>query len=324
MFHMIEQIDLKDRKILFELEQNSRQSLSQIAKKVGLKKETLFHRMKSLEKRGIIKNYLTEINVYKLGFQFYPILIKFQNTTPQIEERIFDYFEKSQFTAWLTKCEGFWDLNATLITKNNFELKIFLDEFLEKYSSYISDKHIFITTETHYFKRGFWLGKKTNQIVSTGGEPAIELEKSDISLLRILSTNARRPLVEIGKNLNLTAKNVAYKINKLKKNKIIQGSRILVDFSKIGYKFYKVWFSLQNITKQNLNVLMNYFQDHSNIIWATKLIGYYDLSIELEVKDIDEFREIIKNIKQKFSKLIKKHESLLIFEETLMNYLPKK
>jgi len=323
MFHMIELVDLKDRKILFELEQDSRQSLSQIAKKVGLKKETVFHRMRSLEKRGIIKNYLTEINIYKLGFQFYPILIKFQNSTPQIEEDIFDYFKKSQFIAWLTKCEGFWDLNATIITKNNFELKIFLDEFLEKYSAYISDKHIFITTEIHYFKRGFWLGKKINQTVSTGGEPTIEPENSDIALLRILSTNARKPLVEIGRDLNLTAKNVAYKINKLKKNKIIQGSRILVDFSKIGYKFYKVWFTLQDITKQNFKMLMNYFQDHPNIIWATKFIGYYDLSIELEVKDTDEFREIINDVKQKFSKLIKKHESLLIFKETIMNYLPK-
>ena len=103
MFHMIELVDLKDRKILFELEQDSRQSLSQIAKKVGLKKETVFHRMRSLEKRGIIKNYLTEINIYKLGFQFYPILIKFQNSTPQIEEDIFDYFKKNQFISLLTK-----------------------------------------------------------------------------------------------------------------------------------------------------------------------------------------------------------------------------
>ncbi len=320
---MFEQLDLKDKKILFELEQDSRQSLSKIAKKVGLKKETLFHRMRSLEKRGIIKKYLTEIDVYKLGFQYYPILMKFQNSTPHIEEQIFNYFRKSQFTAWLTECEGFWDLNATLIAKNNFELKKFFDDFLGKYSSYISDKHVFITTEICYFKRGFWLGKKTNLIVSTGGESAIELEDADIALLRVLSTNARKPLVEIGRDLNLTAKNVAYKINKLKKNKIIQGSRILVDSSKIGYKLYKVWFSLQDMTNQNFMMLMSYFQDRPNIIWSTKLIGYYDLSIELEVKDTDEFREIINDIKQRFSKLIKKHESLLIFKETVMNYLPK-
>ena len=68
---MKELLDLKDKRILFELEQDSRQSLNQLSKKVGLKKETLFHRIKNLEKRRIIKGYLTEIDIYKLGFQYY-------------------------------------------------------------------------------------------------------------------------------------------------------------------------------------------------------------------------------------------------------------
>src|SRR3989338_8609048 len=103
MFHMIELVDLKDRKILFELEQDSRQSLSKIAKKVSLKKETVFHRIKSLENRGIIKYYLTEINTYKLGYLYYPMLLRFQNTTPHIEKEIIQYLLNSPYIAWLTK-----------------------------------------------------------------------------------------------------------------------------------------------------------------------------------------------------------------------------
>jgi hypothetical protein len=42
----------------------------------------------------------------------------------------------------------------------------------------------------------------------------------------------------------------------------------------------------------------------------------------MEVKDVEEFRIIVNEIKKKFSGLIRKHESLLIFEEGIMNYLP--
>src|SRR3989338_3636047 len=140
---MKELLDLKDRKILFELEQNSRQSLGKIAKKVGLKKETVFHRIKSLEIRGIIKKYLTEINISKLGYQFYPVLIKYQATTPQKEEEIYNYLKKNKYMAWLTTCEGAWDINFTLITRGNRQLNEFMDEFLSLYGSHISDKHIF-------------------------------------------------------------------------------------------------------------------------------------------------------------------------------------
>ena len=84
-----------------------------------------------------------------------------------------------------------------------------------------------------------------------------------------------------------------HKIKRLEKENIIQGSRILVDFLKIGYKFYKVWFSLKDVTEENFKKLMSHFKEHPNIIWATKFIGFYDLSIEIEVKDVEEFRKIL-------------------------------
>ena len=321
---MKEILDLKDKKILFELEQDSQQSLNQLAKKVGLKKETVFHRIKNLEMKGIIKKYLIEIDVYKLGFQFYPMLIRYQDTTPEIEEEIYLYLKGNKYVAWLTKCEGAWDINLTLITKGNSELNDFLNVFLSKYGQYLSDKHVFITTEIHYFKRGFWLNKPTAQTVSTSGEKKIEIDELEFKLLKILASDARKPLIELGGTLRTSPKNISYRIKKLEKEKIIQGSRILVDFSKIGYKFYKIWFSLKSMNKENFSKLLTYFRHHPNIIWTTKTIGFYDLSIEMEVRDVEEFRSIINEIKKKFFHMIKKHESLLIFEEGVMNYLPDK
>ena len=55
-------IDLKDRKILYELDLNSRQSLTAIGKKVGLKKDVVSYRIKKLEDEGIIKNYYAFID----------------------------------------------------------------------------------------------------------------------------------------------------------------------------------------------------------------------------------------------------------------------
>ena len=64
----MEKIDLKDRKILFELDINSRQTLTQIGRKVGLPKTVVAYRIKRLQERGIIKSFYTVIDVYKLGF----------------------------------------------------------------------------------------------------------------------------------------------------------------------------------------------------------------------------------------------------------------
>jgi len=51
-------IDLKDRKILYQLDLNSRQSLTQIGKNVGLKKDVVSYRIKRLQDEGVIKDLL--------------------------------------------------------------------------------------------------------------------------------------------------------------------------------------------------------------------------------------------------------------------------
>ncbi|MFA5173670.1 MAG: Lrp/AsnC family transcriptional regulator [Candidatus Pacearchaeota archaeon] len=318
----IYELDLKDRKILYELEQDSRQSLNEIAKKVRLKKETVFHRIKNLEKQGIIKKYLLEINSYKMGYEFYSILLRYKDTTPNIEEKIYNFLKNNKNVGWLTKCEGAWDINLTVITKGNLKLKDFLDELITKFGDYISDKQIFTTTELTYFKRGFWLDKPHTKTITTGTSDIAEIKEADYKLIRILSNDARKPLVDIGNILKTDAKNVAYKIKKYEKEGIIQGSKILVDFTKIGYKFYKTYFSLKNTNEEKIKKLFEFLQNSKNIIWATKMIGSYDLSIEMEVKDTEEFRKILDNLKLNFSDIINKHESLLVFEEAVLNYLP--
>ena len=60
-------IDLKDRKILYQLDLDSRQSLTQIGKNVGLNKDIVSYRIKKLQDEGVIKSFWTLIDAYKLS-----------------------------------------------------------------------------------------------------------------------------------------------------------------------------------------------------------------------------------------------------------------
>ncbi len=85
-------IDLKDRKILYELDLDCRQSNTQIGKKVGLKKDVVSYRIKRMQDEGIITNFWTAINTFKLGYQVYRIYINFQYVSSQIKEKIIQHF----------------------------------------------------------------------------------------------------------------------------------------------------------------------------------------------------------------------------------------
>ena len=64
-------IDLKERKILYHLDLNCRQSFTQIGKKVGLSKELVKYRVLRMEEEGIITGYWTCIDSYRFGYQVY-------------------------------------------------------------------------------------------------------------------------------------------------------------------------------------------------------------------------------------------------------------
>ena len=105
-------IDLKDRKILYQLDQNSRQTLSRLGKKVGLHENGVAYRLNRLEKQGIIKNYYTVVDAYKLGYLPVRFYLKFQFTSPDIEERIIQYFKNNEQTWWIVTLEGKYDYTA--------------------------------------------------------------------------------------------------------------------------------------------------------------------------------------------------------------------
>ena len=88
---MSPKIDLKDRKILFELDKNARISYAQIGKKVGLSTEVVHYRIKRFEEKGIITNYHTSINFCKLGLTHFKICLKFNGIDLKTEE---NYYKK--------------------------------------------------------------------------------------------------------------------------------------------------------------------------------------------------------------------------------------
>ena len=61
----MEKVDIKDKKIIFHLLQNSRQPLSKIGKNVRQSKELVSYRVKRLQEKQIIKKFTTMTDASK-------------------------------------------------------------------------------------------------------------------------------------------------------------------------------------------------------------------------------------------------------------------
>ena len=72
-------LDLFDKKIIYELEKDSSQQASRIAKKIKRSKEFVNFRIHRLEKENIILGYSAIVDMAKLEYITLRIYIKWQN-----------------------------------------------------------------------------------------------------------------------------------------------------------------------------------------------------------------------------------------------------
>ena len=133
-------LDLKDRKILYQLDLNCRQSNAQIGKKVGLSRKVVEYRIKKMEEEGIIKGYYTCVDAYKLGYYFYRFYINFQYVSSDLKKEIIDYFVNYNYISTIGTTNNLYDLIAVIWVNNINEFYNFWEKTLVKYGNYFSEQ----------------------------------------------------------------------------------------------------------------------------------------------------------------------------------------
>lgn len=316
-------LDLKDKKILYELDLNSRATLNEIAKKVGLSKQVVDYRLKNLIKEEVIQQFYTIINFSKLGYTQYKLYLKFQNVNLGREKEIIDYWTQNKNSVWVASCRGRWDLVVSILAKDINEFGEILNNFINKYGIFVLEKDVLITQISPVFTKAYLTESKEKRKFTYGGEiEHYELDPIDEKILRILSTNARRTILEIMDKLNLTRDVINYRMKKLTKDDILSQYRISINLDKISHKLYKIILRLHSLTPEKEKQLMTYIASHPHGMQYLKLVGSWDVELEFEVKDDEQLHSILLEIRDKFSDIIRDYDTLLIHQEHKLNYYP--
>ncbi|MDO8480819.1 MAG: AsnC family transcriptional regulator, partial [Nanoarchaeota archaeon] len=259
-------LDVKDRKILYQLDVNARQSASEIGRKVGLDKQVVAYRIHRLLEEGAISQFYAVYDTSKLGFTTYKILIRLQNTTTAKEQEIIQFITTHPRVQFSMSCDGNFDLVFNVLAKSAIELNEILADFENKYGAYIAEKQLIIMLLSSFFTRDYLLGKKISERrkpVYFGSKPEeIRLDETDYSVLGLLGEDARMPLIEIAKRSKASADTVALRIRKLEKSGIIHAYLLLPQFSALGQLSYKLLFSLHHLSKERESALYEFCRQH--------------------------------------------------------------
>ncbi len=294
------ELDLLDRKIMYELDLNARQTASQLARKVRRSKETVNFRMKRLLADGWLKGFYGVFNTSKLGEYYYKIYLKFKNTTPKIEEEIVEYIGEEEQIVYLASIEGYYDCICLVMCRNADDMLKFFRPFMKRYGGYVQEKEIVTFLTTHRLNAKFLYAGTTRK--DWHYPVAVEnfsIDDTDRKILKALSGDARLPLTEIAKRCGVDAKVVKYRMKKLEDDGIILAYVTAPDFDRIGRQFVQLNLSLNDPTA--IGQMIEYFDSTNTCLFALEMLGKYDLAVELHVQDSRQLKGIIDGFREKFT-----------------------
>ncbi len=316
-------LDLFDKKILFELDKDSSQPISKIAKKIKRSKEFANFRIHRLEKEKIILGYSAIVDMSKLGYFTFRIYLRWQNMTQEQKQQFYDEVKIKENVWTTTVLHGKWDFAFFIGVKSIDTFHQLWNEIQLNYKDKIAESKIAIYAPVHNFNKRFFVdyNKNPEAVERIYGKGSLtDFDELDEKIIRLYAGNVRVSFPEIAKELSVTSETVRKRIMGMEKKGIIVGYKINPNLQALGFQGYRVDFLLNSV-KRNKE-LFEYLKQHKYFYQINKSIGGADFETEIVVKDLNHLLEILEEVVKQFSDVIKGYEYFGYTEFPTLSIVP--
>ena len=308
-------LDLKDKKILYILAQEARTPASAIAKQVGLSKDAVKYRIRQLEKKKIIYNYIAVIDNDKLGFYAYDLFMRL-NIPPGQESKITGYFDNHPNICWSCFMSGQWNFFVELLCSSNREFHEITKDIAAKFSSMLEDYEFHLVGDTYRLTQlveplydGKGLSVKADRPLGIpSGQARVALDDVEKKLLTVLRDEALLPVHKLAKRMGVTAEVVRYRLRKLRDEGVLLRTTPTIDYSVLGFVEYILLIKLRNLTPERENRLRQRVQHIPLIKYCYRAQGEQTFFAILNARSVDEVESMLKSIRVDSFDIIKSVE----------------
>lgn len=322
----MKELTIKDRKLLYYLSLNSRESHTKIAKKVGLSKGAVGYKIRTFLEKGIIKNFSAVINTGALDATSFSMLIKLNKPLEKSPE-IKNYFISHPNSLWVMSLSGTYDLFIEFITfsfrhMNNLvkEIKEELGETLNHYELHLLEETLKVEHLIEDIYKGLDLqkpGLKTREFKEK------KLDSLDKQILCVLAQNSEMSLTDLAFKVKSKWDIVRYRIKQMEDAGVLLGYFPEIDYSKLGYSRFICKLELINLTLPVFKELKTKIKYHGSITYAFVNTNSVSILFDIQVKELGEIDLFLGELQERFKNQIKNIDYYIVREQLKFNLFPE-
>lgn len=309
-------LDRLDRRLLFELDKNSRLSFTALGRLLRIPQETVRYRLHGLLEQGIIEHLITFFDTGRLGYTYYKVLLKLFNVNEAQVLALIHSLKRHPAVNWIARTDGIFDICFTIRTSRIHDLSQFLDELKENYRSIILRITFGVNIEVEFAVRDYLVSRtRISQPVHYSTQEQLKREEHvpdeiDLAILRNLANDTRATGAKIAELLKLSTETILTRIRRLEKQNLITRYSIQPNLEKIGMINYYVFIYLSSATQERIQEFRSFCRKDIHIVYFIKALGEWDFELNIEAESLSQYREIMMHLTKEFSDIIRDYLSL--------------
>lgn len=318
-------LDLKDKKIMAILVDDARISLTQLAKKVGLKRETVDYRIKKLIEKKIITGFAPFINFKMLGYSFFEIFLLFDEIGDTKRKELLSELTALPSVMNVIEYNDRWDVKITILAKDIEEFDSINDKIQRSLGKQLLEKErLALLSEYAELSASelFQPGKRVFESKTKKKEKP-KIDEKDRKILKCLSEDCRQSTYQIADKLKISPDGVGLRIKKMVESGVIEKFATWYDNSKFPLYWHTFAAKLNSFDQTTENKIKNLINENSKIKSARKTLGNWDILFSIVAESQKEIHQSVKEIRKSLSGSMKNYQTWLAYKEVYFNPFPE-
>lgn len=311
--------------LLSLLAQNCRFSHVALGKALRLSKDAVRYRIAELERSGYLPQYILFVDARKLGFYRYHLLLRLDASLKKKAE-LFSKLSSHPAVMWVNSFVGRFDLQIIIDARSNFEVQDYREALFgllkEKVLESIVLGHLYDLEFTQLNPTlrlplsieesndaSFHPEATSKRFPVTSEFQEVSVDKIDVDILKALADNPRSSLSDISIEAGIERITARRRIKRLIEKKVILNFGGIPNLELLGYITY--YFLVRLLPRVPEEDLRSAFEKFSNIFYAGRMVGDYDLILYLNARSPQELNESIQLFRATMDKFIVSTELLI-------------
>lgn len=312
----------RDRKVLGSLELHADLPLAQVRKRTGLRDHSIRYALDKLLDRRIITR-VPFIDIYPLGLVDYAIYFSIAPEREALTQQLLVYLERSPMVSWLAVHGGNYQYGMAISAQRHSQVTLFLDRLGEKFPDIIVHKALSIRVSLTLFSRKYLVGSNESIETLTFGNSHVShsIDEKDHYILRALQNSGTKSLRNIADSLDMAPATLAYRMEQLRRKKVLRGFMYQIDSSRLGLQSFRLLLQLRGMSTTVRSALFDFSKRHPHVCYLIECLGNWDFEIGAEVSRGEEMVELTQNLYRTFGNHVGGIQMLPLFaHRKICNY----